>query len=180
MPGITKTQYKLGFLLELNMTAAPDTIENITSVRVEVEDSLVKPETNQTDKFNNIERFFMKNKPESDTEKDSFTKKYDFNVMSEVVENDPQERSIPIVNDDINSKFRTKKKYMRNPQDEKDKPVNDDIKEGKDDIIPLYLHIPKSKECPNFCITINVEITRTGRQIKSKCRKSLICKNKKK
>ena len=157
----------------MNMTAAPDTIENITSVRVEVEDSLIKPEISQSAKFDNLERFFMKNKQVSDNE----TNIYDFNVMSELVEENPQERSIPIVNDDISSKDRTKIKYMRNPQKEKYKSDNDAAEDVKDDVIPLYLHIPKSKECPKFCITINVEITRTGRQIQSKCRKSLICKS---
>ena len=52
------------------------------------------------------------------------------------------------------------------------------IEEEKgDDIIPIYLHIPKVEGCPKFCISINVEVTRAGRKIQPKCRKSLLCNN---
>ena len=48
----------------------------------------------------------------------------------------------------------------------------------EDDIVPLYLHVPKSRTgCPKFCITINVEVTRAGRQIRQGCRKSFICQS---
>ena len=48
----------------------------------------------------------------------------------------------------------------------------------EDDIVPLYLHVPKSRTgCPKFCITINVEVTRAGRQIRQECRKSFICQS---
>ena len=47
-----------------------------------------------------------------------------------------------------------------------------------EDIVPLYLHIPRSAGCPKFCISLKVEITRAGRQIKQQCRKSFICKTK--
>ena len=46
----------------------------------------------------------------------------------------------------------------------------------EDDIVPLYLHVPKSRTgCPKFCITINVEVTRAGRQIRQGCRRSFMC-----
>ena len=51
----------------------------------------------------------------------------------------------------------------------------ENIEDDEDDVVPIYLHIPKSKGCPKFCISINVEITRAGRKINSKCRKSFIC-----
>lgn len=159
----------------IKMTAAPDTTENITSVRVEVENSLIKPDIRQT-KLDNFDRFFMKNKNSHGDKENSAIKTYDFNVMSELIGYNPQERSISISNEDTGVKAKShfeNRKVLRNPQDEKDKSDNEDV---KDDIVPLYLHIPKSKECPNFCISINVEISRTGRQIQSKCRKSLICK----
>ena len=50
--------------------------------------------------------------------------------------------------------------------------------EEVEDIVPLYLHIPRSAGCPKFCISLKVEITRAGRQIKQQCRKSFICKTK--
>ena len=50
--------------------------------------------------------------------------------------------------------------------------------EAEEDIVPLYLHIPRSAGCPKFCISLKVEITRAGRQIKQHCRKSFICKTK--
>ena len=50
--------------------------------------------------------------------------------------------------------------------------------EAEEDIVPLYLHIPRSAGCPKFCISLKVEITRAGRQIKQQCRKSFICKTK--
>ena len=49
---------------------------------------------------------------------------------------------------------------------------------AEEDIVPLYLHIPRSAGCPKFCISLKVEITRAGRQIKQHCRKSFICKTK--
>ena len=46
----------------------------------------------------------------------------------------------------------------------------------EDDIVPLYLHVPKSRAgCPKFCITINVEVTRAGRELRQGCRRSFIC-----
>jgi len=51
--------------------------------------------------------------------------------------------------------------------------------DDEDDVVPIYLHIPKSKGCPKFCISINVEITRAGRKINSKCRRSLLCNSRK-
>ena len=57
--------------------------------------------------------------------------------------------------------------------------VNDEAEyDLEDDIVPLYLHVPKSRTgCPKFCITINVEVTRAGRQIRQGCRKSFMCQS---
>jgi hypothetical protein len=40
--------------------------------------------------------------------------------------------------------------------------------------IPIYLELP-TNECPKFCIQVNVEITRMAKQIRTRCRSSVLC-----
>ena len=53
--------------------------------------------------------------------------------------------------------------------------VEETTESPEDDIIPIYLRIPKSKKCRKFCLTVSVEVSRAGRQLKPTCRKSLLC-----
>ena len=158
------------FLASVNMTAAPDFGETIT--RSKVENSLRRPEI----KEDQDRRFFKTNMAGLD--EDDNRKMYDFNVVSKHTENpldQAQERSLPVDFED----------YQDNLAQTSQSPMAEEITEEmstatpeaeEEDIIPIYLHIPKSAGCPKFCISLNVEITRTGRQIKTECRKTLVCK----
>ena len=158
------------FLASVNMTAAPDFGETITRSRVE--NSLRRPEI----KEDQDRRFFKTNMAGLD--EDDNRKMYDFNVVSKHTENpldQAQERSLPVDFED----------YQDNLAQTSQSPMAEEITEEmstatpeaeEEDVIPIYLHIPKSAGCPKFCISLNVEITRTGRQIKTECRKTLVCK----
>ena len=154
-----------------NFTAAPDYSEVITESKVE--DSLKKPDTQ--------ERFFMKSKPVK--QQSSFKKAYDYKVTSEKMPGEPDsplarilpERKEEEEEEEIMITSDTQQSQSSNDKiDASDKSI--ESSSGQDDIIPLFLHIPKSTTCPKFCITVNVQITRTGRQIKNECRKSFICR----
>ena len=158
------------FLASVNMTAAPDFGETITRSRVE--NSLRRPEIKEDQ-----DRRFLKTNM-AGLDEDDNRKMYDFNVVSKHTENpmdQAQERSLPVDFED----------YQDNLAQTSQSPMAEEITEEmstatpeaeEEDVIPIYLHIPKSAGCPKFCISVNVEITRTGRQIKTECRKTLVCK----
>ena len=163
------------FLGSVNMTAAPDFGETIT--RSKVENSLRRPEISEDQ-----DRMFFKTNTAGLDENEK-RKMYDFNVVSKHSENtleQAQERSLPVDLEDYQDNIaQTSQSSLADEITEEfsgiqNTPTPEDAEE--DDIIPLYLHIPKSAGCPKFCISINVEITRTGRQIKTECRKTLVCK----
>ena len=158
------------FLGSVNMTAAPDFGETIT--RSKVENSLRRPEI----KEDQDRRFFKTDMAGLD--EDDNRKMYDFNVVSKHTENpvdQAQERSLPVDFEDYQDNMaQTSQSSMADEITEEISTATPEAEE--EDVIPIYLHIPKSAGCPKFCISVNVEITRTGRQIKTECRKTLICK----
>ena len=158
------------FLASVNMTAAPDFGETITRSRVE--NSLRRPEI----KEDQDRRFFKTNMAGLD--EDDNRKMYDFNVVSKHTENpmdQAQERSLPVDFEDYHDNLaQTSQSSMDDEITEEMSTATPEAEE--EDVIPIYLHIPKSAGCPKFCISLNVEITRTGRQIKTECRKTLVCK----
>ena len=162
------------FLGSVNMTAAPDFGETIT--RSKVENSLRRPEIKEDQN-----RLFFKTNV-AGVDEDDARKMYDFNVVSKHTESpvdQAQGRILPVDFEDYQD-------YQDNiAQTSQSSLAADEITEEfstptpdaeEEDVIPIYLHIPKSTGCPKFCISINVEITRTGRQIKTQCRKTLVCK----
>ena len=158
------------FLGSVNMTAAPDFGETIT--RSKVENSLRRPEI----KEDQDRRFFKTDMAGLD--EDDNRKMYDFNVVSKHTENpvdQAQERSLPVDFEDYQDNMaQTSQSSMADEITEEISTATPEAEE--EDVIPIYLHIPKSAGCPKFCISVNVEITRTGRQIKTQCRKTLVCK----
>ena len=158
------------FLGSVNMTAAPDFGETIT--RSKVENSLRRPEIKEDQN-----RLFFKTN-EAGVEEDDARKMYDFNVMSQHTESpvdQAQERALPVDFEDYQDNIaQTSQSSLADEITEEFSTPTPDAEE--EDVIPIYLHIPKSTGCPKFCISINVEITRTGRQIKTQCRKTLVCK----
>ena len=161
------------FLGSVNMTAAPDFGETIT--RSKVENSLRRPDIKEDQ-----DRMFFKTNMAG---LDQNEKMYDFNVVSKHTENpldQAQERSLLVDLEDYQDNIaQTSQSSLADEITEEfsgilNTPIPEEAEE--EDIIPLYLHIPKSAGCPKFCISINVEITRTGRQIKTECRKTLVCK----
>ena len=158
------------FLGSVNMTAAPDFGETIT--RSKVENSLRRPEIKEDQ-----DRMFFKTNM-AGLDEDDKRKIYDFNVVSKDTENpleQAQERSLPIDFEDYHDNVaQTSQSSMDDEITEEMSTATPEAEE--EDIIPIYLHIPKSAGCPKFCISLNVEITRTGRQIKTECRKTFVCK----
>ena len=163
------------FLGSVNMTAAPDFGETIT--RSKVENSLKRP-----DLKDDQDRMFFKTDMAGVVEDDK-RKMYDFNVVSKHTDSpvdEAQERALPVdfeyYQDDIGqtSQSSLAAEITEEFSGALNTPTPEDAEE--EDVIPIYLHIPKSAGCPKFCISINVEITRTGRQIKTECRKTLVCK----
>ena len=158
------------FLGSVNMTAAPDFGETIT--RSKVENSLRRPEIKEDQ-----DRMFFKTNM-AGLDEDDKRKIYDFNVVSKDTENpleQAQERSLPIDFEDYHDNVaQTSQSSMDDEITEEMSTATPEAEE--EDIIPIYLHIPKSAGCPKFCISVNVEITRTGRQIKTECRKTFVCK----
>merc|ERR1711971_674115 len=156
----------------VDMTAAPELSETITHSRVE--SSLARPETKDKEEeiMDSQERFFMKTGA-VETEQ-STGKPYDFNVES---------RDIPIVEDLMLtepevSRDRSLLASLEHISDLRVASEDAEYEDTEDDIVPLYLHVPKSRTgCPKFCITINVQVTRAGRQIRQGCRKSFICQS---
>ena len=125
--------------------------------------------------------FFKTNMARGD--EDDARKKYDFNVVSKHTEtpvDQAQERALPVEFEDYQDNLaQTSQSSLADEVTQEfsgglNTPTPAD--DGEEDVIPIYLHIPKSAGCPKFCISINVEITRTGRQIKTECRRTLVCK----
>ena len=158
----------LNILESVNMTARPDLQETITRSRVE--SSLRRPDTEKLSEEQ--ERLFYRSKTKEDDVDDITGKMYDYNVMSKDLADMAQERSVPVEDPQVSSQTEQSFRFDANSE------VNKEATTGSpdEDIIPIYLHIPRASDCRKFCIAINVEITRTGRQIKTKCRKSLVCK----
>ena len=158
------------FLGNVNMTAAPDFGETITRSRVE--NSLRRPEIKE-----DPDRLFFKTN-KAGVDEDDKRKMYDFNVVSKHTEgpvDHAQERSLPVdIEDYQDNVSKTSQSSLVYEITEESSNLTPDYE--AEDVIPLYLHIPKRAGCPKFCISINVEITRTGRQINTECRKTLVCK----
>ena len=103
-----------------------------------------------------------------------FRKPYDFNVESRDI---PIEKDLMLTEPEV-SRDRSLLASLEHISDLRVASEDAEYEDTEDDIVPLYLHVPKSKTgCPKFCITINVEVTRAGRQIRQGCRKSFICQS---
>ena len=159
----------LNILESVNMTARPELQETITRSRVE--SSLRRPDTEEK-LSEEQERLFYRSKTKEEDVDDINGKMYDFNVMSKDLADIAQERSVPVISEDSQVSSQTEQSFGFDAISEE----NATTDSPDEDIIPIYLHIPRASDCRKFCISINVEITRTGRQIKTKCRKSLVCK----
>ena len=158
-------------LESVNMTARPDLQETITRSRVE--SSLSRPDI--VEKFKEPEdRLFYKSNTREEDVDDIGGKVYDYNVMSKDPADVAQERSVPVNSEDFQLSSQTEQSFKIDAIAEENEDVT--TSSPDEDVIPMYLHIPRTSGCRKFCISINVEITRTGRQIKTKCRKSLVCK----
>ena len=185
----------LSSLESLDMTAAPELGETFTRSRVE--SSLKRPDIEDTGDIEDIEdiedigdtedteqqmnedqdRFFYRSVVKEVDEDQDNRKMYDFNVVSRKTDIAPdiaEERSMPVSYDNQVTTV-TPESFKIDDIASVGSVVNIPEDGADEDVIPIYLHIPRSAGCRKFCISIKVEITRTGRQLKTECRRSLVC-----
>lgn len=173
----------LSSLETLDMTAAPELGETFTRSRVE--SSLKRPDiediedTGDTEQQMNEDqdRFFYRSVVKEVDEDQDNRKMYDFNVVSRKTDIAPdiaEERSMPVSYDNQVTTV-TPESFKIDDIASVGSVVNIPEDGADEDVIPIYLHIPRSAGCRKFCISIKVEITRTGRQLKTECRRSLVC-----
>ena len=173
----------LSSLESLDMTAAPELRETFTRSRVE--SSLKRPDIEDTGDTEDTEqqmnedqdRFFYRSVVKEVDEDQDNRKMYDFNVVSRKTDIAPdiaEERSMPVSYDNQVTTV-TPESFKIDDIANVGSVVNIPEDGADEDVIPIYLHIPRSAGCRKFCISIKVEITRTGRQLKTECRRSLVC-----